>query len=142
MKRWLLPLWLVWILLPLTVQAQAESGPEEDMLTGGELLNNCQPRPDDQAEGEGEEGVPTSYCMQFVFGLVRTLAGLQEMAPEEDWIFCINPNEIALEDVTTKVTDWLEAHPERLQEPAFLLTSEALRDNYPCSTTPQNPDST
>lgn len=139
MKRWLLPLWLVWILVPLTVQAQAET--EEELLTGSELLANCQPHADDQANDPAVEDAPTSYCMQFVFGLIRTLASLQEMAPEEDWIFCIDPNEIALEDVTANVTDWLEAHPERLEEPAFLLTSEALRDNYPCSAS-SNPEST
>lgn len=111
------------LLLPLAGHAQQDQ--EEDLLTGAELLDNCQPAAGEQA--------PTSYCMEFVFGLVRTLVSLQEMAAPEDQIFCIDPDQVPLQDVTTDVTEWLKAHPERLQEPAFLLTSEALSDNYPCA---------
>lgn len=95
------------------------------MLTGAELLENCQP-------GAGEQA-PTAYCMEFVSGLVQTLAGLQELAPEGERIFCVDSNEMDLEVVARRVMAWLQAHPARLQEPAFLLASEALGDNYPCA---------
>lgn len=108
---------------PVLAQSE-EQAPEDDMLTGAELLDNCRPP-------AGETG-PTQYCMQFVYGLAQTITGLQEMSPEADRIFCIDPNAIGLEEVTGRVTQWLETHPERLAEPAFLLASEALRDNYPC----------
>ena len=101
-----------------------EQDPGEEMLTGEELLENCRPAAGNTA--------PTSYCMEFVGGLVGTLAALQEISPDAEKIFCIDPQVVGLEEVTLKVTGWLEAHPERLPEPAFLLSSEALRDNYPC----------
>lgn len=123
MKRWLFTLLL---LPPLTVLAQAD-GDAEELLSGAELLANCQPA--------GGASAPTVYCMQFVSGLVQTLASLQEMAPADEWLFCVDPATDALEDVTGQVTGWLQTRPERLEEPAFLLVSEALRDNYPCSET-------
>ncbi|WP_259054720.1 Rap1a/Tai family immunity protein [Methylohalomonas lacus] len=124
MKRWLFTL----LLLPLTVLAQADG--DEALLTGAELLANCQP--------DAGASAPTSYCMQFVSGLVQTLASLQEMAPADERLFCVDPETQALADVTGQVSEWLQAHPERLDEPAFLLVSEALRDNYPCSDIPES----
>lgn len=114
--------------MPGLAAAQAgEQAPpaEEEMLTGAELLQNCRPEPAGAEE-------PTPYCMEFVYGLVQTLASLQEMMPEAEKIFCIDPNRIGLEEVTRRVTEWLETHPERLDEAAFLLASEALHENYPC----------
>lgn len=123
--------------LPVVVQAQSQEAPklEEEMLTGAELLDSCRPGVD------SGNGAPPAYCMEFVLGLVQTLASLQEMMPEADKLFCIDPKRIGLEAVTRNVTSWLEAHPERLDEPAFLLTSKALHDNYPCpdSQTPEQP---
>ncbi|MDZ7736514.1 MAG: Rap1a/Tai family immunity protein [Gammaproteobacteria bacterium] len=114
---------------PLGAQSVEQAPDEEVMLTGAELLENCQP----EAGGEA----PTAYCMEFVFGLVRTISGLQEMMPEAEKVFCIDPNRVGLKAVTNNVTDWLEAHPGRLEEPAFLLVSEALRDALSLSRTGQ-----
>lgn len=124
MQRWLFTL----LLLPLTVLAQADG--DEELLTGAELLANCQP--------DADASAPTAYCMQFVSGLVQTLSSLQEMAPADERLFCVDPETHALEEVTGRVSEWLQAHPGRLEEPAFLLASEALRDNYPCSETTES----
>lgn len=93
------------------------------MLTGAELLDGCE-------EG-GPEAQPTQFCMEFVFGLVQTVTTLQEMMPDEK-IFCIDPQQVRLETVTMEVTEWLQAHPAYLEQPAFMLVSEALSQKYPC----------
>lgn len=98
---------------------------EESMLTGEELLVNC--------EVEPYADSPSAYCLQFVGGLVQTLSSLQAMSSENERIFCLDPEQTPLEAVTRTVTVWLEDHSQRLEEPAFLLVSEALGDNYPCN---------
>lgn len=96
----------------------------EEMMTGAELLDGCE-------EG-GPEAMPTRFCMEFVFGLVQTVTVLQEMMPDEK-IFCVDPQQVELEDVTMEVTEWLQANPVYLDQPAFLLVSEALSQKYPCA---------
>lgn len=95
----------------------------EEMMTGAELLDGCE-------EG-GPEAMPTQFCMEFVYGLVQTVTVLQEMMPDEK-VFCIDPQQVRLEDVTMEVTEWLQANPAHLDQPAFLLVSEALSQKYPC----------
>lgn len=111
-------------LTTLPVFAQSSEN-EEDVLIGSELLQGC----------TDEEGVVTNttYCMEFVFGLVQTVAMLQQQMPANEQVFCINPNEISLEEVTLNVAQWLDAQPGRLQEPAFVLATEALNEHYPCA---------
>lgn len=101
-------------------------GDGEEMMTGAELLDGCE-------EG-GPEAMPTQFCMEFVYGLVQTVTVLQEMMPDEK-IFCIDPQQVRLEDVTMEVTEWLQANPAYLDQPAFLLVSEALSQKYPCEDT-------
>lgn len=113
---------LLLVTLPAFAQAPED---EEDVLTGSELLEGC----------TDEEGIVTNtaYCMEFVFGFVQTVAMLQQQMPANEQVFCINPNEISLEEVTLNVAQWLDAQPGRLQEPAFVLTTEALNEHYPCA---------
>jgi len=54
------------------------------------------------------------------------------MMAEADKLFCIDPEAIGLEEVSAEIVAWLQGCDKRLGEPAFLLASEALRDNYPC----------
>ncbi len=97
---------------------------EEDILSGQELVDGC---------SEGYlPGKPNQYCMQYMFGLVQTLATLQEMEPENK-IFCIDPTVIGLEEVTDNVTKWMENIPARLNEDAYILATQALHESYPCS---------
>ena len=97
---------------------------EEEVLSGQELVDGC---------SEGYlPGKPNQYCMQYMFGLVQTLAALQEMEPENK-IFCIDPTVIGLEEVTDNVTKWMENIPARLNEDAYILATQALHESYPCS---------
>jgi len=97
---------------------------EEEVLSGQELVDGC-------SEGYFP-GKPNQYCMQYMFGLVQTLAALQEMEPGNK-LFCIDPTAIGLEEVTDNVTKWMENSPERLHEDAYILATQALHESYPCS---------
>ncbi len=97
---------------------------EEEVLGAQEFVDGC-------SEGYAP-GKPNQYCMQYVFGLVRALAELQEMTPENK-LFCIDPNEIGLEEVTDNVMNWMNKFPDRLNEDAYILASQALHESYPCS---------
>ena len=97
---------------------------EEEVLSGQELVDGC---------SKGYlPGKPNQYCMQYMFGLVQTLAALQEMEPGNK-LFCIDPTAIGLEEVTDNVTKWMENSPERLHEDAYILATQALHESYPCS---------
>jgi len=97
---------------------------EEEVLSGQELVDGC---------SEGYlPGKPNQYCMQYMFGLVQTLAALQEMESGNK-LFCIDPTAIGLEEVTDNVTKWMENSPERLHEDAYILATQALHESYPCS---------
>ena len=104
------------------VPAYAEE--EEDVLSGQELVDGC---------SEGYlPGKPNQYCMQYMFGLVQALATLQEMEPGNN-LFCIDPTVIGLDEVTDNVTKWMNSVPERLNEDAYILATQALHESYPCS---------
>ena len=97
---------------------------EEEVLSGQELVDGC---------NEGYlPGKPNQYCMQYVFGLVTTLAALQEMESGNK-LFCIDPNVNGLEEVTDNVTKWMKNVPERLNEGAYILATQALHESYPCA---------
>ena len=97
---------------------------EEEVLSGQELVDGC---------SEGYlPGKPNQYCMHYIFGLVQALAALQEMEPSNK-LFCIDPTVIGLEEVTDDVTKWMENVPERLDEDAYILATQALHESYPCS---------
>ena len=105
-----------------TAFAQEEG--EEEAVTGRELLADCE---------LGEPSLtPNRVCMQYVFGLVQTVVMLQQMDPDNK-LFCIDPTVVGLEEVTNKVKARLKAVPDRLDEDAYVLVSEALNISYPCA---------
>ena len=106
--------------------AFAQETAEEEAVTGRELLADC--------EQGTTAATPNQACMKYVFGLVQTVVMLQQMDPGQK-LFCIDPTAVSLEEVTTKVTAALKAVPERLDEEAYVLVSEALNTSYPCSAT-------
>ena len=104
--------------------ASVHAEEEEEVLSAQELVDGC-------SEGYSP-GKPNQYCMQYIFGLVQALAALQEMEPGNK-LFCIDPTVIGLEEVTDNVTKWMNSVPERLNEDAYILASQALHESYPCS---------
>lgn len=97
---------------------------EEETVSGRELLAGC--------EENAAPGRPNQYCMEYVFGLIQTVLMLQQMENSGQQLFCINPQEVSLEKVTSDVTNWLRGARDRLDEDAYVLVSEALNKNYPC----------
>ena len=105
----------------LAGEAETET---EEFLTGQELLDGCE-------EGSAP-GAPNQYCMQYVFGFVQTVVALQAADPSQPELFCIDPAQIGLPEVTENVTKWLRNQPERLSEEAYILVGQSLATNYPC----------
>ncbi len=109
------------VLVTLCQPAMAE---EEELMTAGELLNNC---------NEGySPGSPTPFCMKYVGDFVFMMMALQQ-AEQSPPIFCINPQMHPLEEVTEKVHGYLRAKTSRASQPAQDLVIEALNKGYPCS---------
>lgn len=114
-------------LLAGAVFAEEEGGaqPEEEAISGQELLDGC-------AEGAAP-GAPNQYCMRYIFGLIQVVDMLQQSDPTQR-IFCIDPRMVTLQEVTEKTVNWLKKTPERLNEDAYKLVTEALHANYSCDT--------
>lgn len=104
----------------------AEENADEEAISGQEFLDGC-------AEGAAP-GAPNQYCMRYIFGLVQVVDSFQQADPGQK-IFCINPQQVSLQEVTESTTNWLKSVPNRLQEDAYKLVTEALHKNYPCSST-------
>lgn len=123
------PVFRIMLVLLLTlasnVYAQDEATEEEEAISGHELLSSCE-------EGAAP-GAPNQYCMRYVFGLVQVVDSFQQSEPDKPKVFCINPNLVSLQEVTETITDWLKGVPDRLDEDAYVLVTEALHSNYPCS---------
>jgi len=95
----------------------------EEAISGRELLDGC-------AEGAAP-GAPNQYCMRYVFGLIQVVDTFQQ-ADSTQKIFCINPNQVSLQEVTESTVNWLKQRPERMNEDAYKLVTEALHTNYSC----------
>ena len=104
----------------------AEEGAQtkEEAISGREFLDGC-------AEGAAP-GAPNQYCMRYIFGLVQVVDTFQQADPTQK-IFCINPNQVSLQEVTETTVNWLKKKPERLGEDAYKLVTEALHANYSCT---------
>lgn len=116
---------IVFMTLAVNVYAQDEAETEEEAVSGRELLAGCE-------EGAAP-GAPNQYCMRYVFGLVQVVDSFQQAEPDQPRVFCINPNLVSLQEVTETVAGWLKGVPNRLDEDAYKLVTEALHTNYPCS---------
>jgi hypothetical protein len=126
MNRILLTIMLV-LFTAMTAFA-AEDTADEEAISGQEFLDGC-------AEGS-VPGAPNQYCMRYIFGLVQVVDTFQQADPDPGQrIFCIDPHQVSLQEVTESTTNWLKSVPNRLHEDAYKLVTEALHKNYPCSST-------
>lgn len=107
----------------LAFAAGEAASAQEEAISGQELLEGC-------AEG-ATPGNPNQYCMRYIFGLVQVVDSFQQADPTKK-IFCINPNKVSLQEVTETTVNWLKKSPERLNEDAYKLVTEALHANYSC----------
>ncbi len=115
----------LYLAMPVAIFAESpDQEQEEEFLTGRELLQGCE-------EGAAP-GTPNQYCMQYVFGYVQTVVSLQAADPSQPQLFCIDPTQIGLPEVTDQVSKWLSSHSERLDEEAYVLVGQSLAEYYPC----------
>ncbi|MGH8119751.1 MAG: Rap1a/Tai family immunity protein [Gammaproteobacteria bacterium] len=114
---------LVWACSVPAFAEEESAQEEEEAISGQELLEGC-------AEGAAP-GAPNQYCMRYVFGLIQVVDTFQQADPTQK-IFCINPNQVSLQEVTESTVNWLKQRPERLEEDAYKLVTEALHTNYAC----------
>lgn len=111
------------VLYPAYAAGEEEAQSDEEAISGRELLEGC-------AEGAAP-GNPNQYCMRYVFGLIQVVDMLQQSDPSQK-VFCIDPNQVSLQEVTERTVNWLKQKPERLDEDAYKLVTESLHGNYPC----------
>ena len=119
-----LALCLMAMLAVTQVHAEEETAIDEEALTGQELLDEC--------SVDAAPGSPNQYCMRYIFGLVQVVDSFQNADPSAQKIFCIDPNQVSLQEVTESTTNWLKSIPNRLAEDAYKLVTESLHKNYPC----------
>lgn len=120
-----LVLCMVALLAVFPARAEQDTAIDEEALTGQELLDEC--------SVGAAPGSPNQYCMRYIFGLVQVVDSFQNADPSSQKIFCIDPNQVSLQEVTETTTDWLKTVPGRLSEDAYKLVTESLHKNYPCS---------
>ena len=123
MKVCFYTLLILFILSISIVNAEQKEQVEEEALSGKDLLDGC--------KKGAAPGAPNQYCMRYVYGLVQIVDTLQQTEPGPK-VFCINPNQISLQEVTETTTNWLKNVPDRLNEEAYKLVTEALHASYPC----------
>jgi hypothetical protein len=124
MKNILPKIMIVIVLLTGFMVHAEEDDTEEEAISGQEFLDGC--------TEEAAPGAPNQYCMRYIFGLVQMVDTFQQIDPGQK-IFCINPHQVSLQEVTESTTDWLKSVPNRLHEDAYILVTEALHKNYPCT---------
>lgn len=106
---------------------------------GERLLARCEParRLIDRGVAEGlssGEQADAQGCLGFIEGFVWGHAWASWREARDMW-FCL-PQGFTGEQGVPVVVDYLEAHPDRLQEDAHLLVFLALTAAYPCTVGP------
>lgn len=102
---------------------QAQS--DEAAISGKELLQTCVSESTSPTDGK-------PFCLRYLAGLVVTVSQIQEQDPGTR-LFCVNPQQVSLEEVHQTVVRSLKENSERLNEDAYVLVSEALHRKYPCA---------
>lgn len=105
------------IILALSTNSMAECGP---MNTGHNLLS-CIESSDPEFYG---------YGLGFISGVTFAYRAMYDgvLKPEK---ICI-PKGIKIKEVKLVVQDYLSNHPGKLNEPPWILVSEALKEAFRC----------
>lgn len=111
------------VLLLAATPPQAQS--DEEVISGKELLQTCVSESTSLTDGK-------PFCLRYLAGLVVTVSQIQEQDPGTR-LFCVNPQQVSLEEVHQTVVKSLKENSERLNEDAYVLVSEALHRKYPCA---------
>jgi len=98
---------------------------DEEVISGKELLQTCISESTSLTDGK-------PFCLRYIAGLVVTVSQIQEQDPGTR-LFCVNPQQVSLEEVHQTVVRSLKENAQRLNEDAYVLVSEALHRKYPCA---------
>ena len=105
------------IVLALSANSMAECGP---MNTGYDLLSCI----------ENSDPELTGYGLGFISGVTFAYRAMYDgvLKPEK---ICI-PKGVKIKEVKLVVQDYLANHPGRLDEPPWILVSDAIKEAFQC----------
>ena len=108
---------IVIILLFLSANSMAECGP----MTSGRNLLSCIESSDPELYG---------YGLGFISGVTFAYRAMYDgvLKPEK---ICI-PKGVKIREVKLVVQDYLSNHPSKLDEPPWILVSEAVKEAFRC----------
>jgi hypothetical protein len=107
---------------PITVGGQP--------VTGNDLLERCDIWDNFTDMSSAFE---SGMCQGELFGVWNTASILNHLPSVQARLltFC-SPEEVTLLRIRRIVVNYLQAHPERLQESSSILILDALREAFPC----------
>jgi hypothetical protein len=105
------------ILLFLSANSAAECGP----MTTGQNLLSCIESSDPEFYG---------YGLGFITGVTFAYRAMYDgvLKPEK---ICI-PKGVKIKEIKVVVQDYLSNHPNKLDEPPWILVSEAVKEAFQC----------
>ncbi len=124
----LFPVLVSTMVIALSAALPTKAPADDDVMSGKELLRTCTSQSDSPTDGK-------QFCLRYIAGLVMTVSRIQEKDPSTR-LFCINPQQVSLEEVHQTVMEGLKEDSQRLNEDAYVLVSETLHRKYPCAAGP------
>jgi hypothetical protein len=105
------------IILAMSANSMAECGP----MNNGHNLLSCIESSDPELYG---------YGLGFISGVTFAYRAMYDgvLKPEK---ICI-PKSVKIKEVKLVVQDYLANHPEQLDEPPWILVSEAVKEAFQC----------
>lgn len=122
----LMQMFVLIFLMLCTVSIGAYTG--STFIDGRELKSMC--------EGIDEQGNASNTmavgCAQFVIGVHDTMSTLTFGGLLDEGFVCF-PEDYSGPKLSLVVKEYLDDNPDKMEEPANILVSVALVENYPCS---------
>jgi Ssp1 endopeptidase immunity protein Rap1a len=123
--RALVPAIAVGLIVGTSVQAQ------EDKSSAKYMLRYCRAAVNNQAPALPLDAIMQGMCV----GIIDALSFMtSEFPPEEKEYKTCPPNNVPLEQTVRVVITYIEARPQRMNEPFKKLAIEAIHDAWPCGT--------
>ena len=120
-------LWLVLLLIPLSVQAEYETG--HDMLEVCSAVKSESTKKSKSSKHKDE--LATTACSKYLAG-VSDFNEAAGMPYNRNGLFFCPTAGVTLKDLTAIYVRYLQAHPEFLEANATLLALNAFKEEFPC----------
>jgi hypothetical protein len=123
--RALAPAIAMGLIVATSVQAQ------DDKSSAKYMLRYCRAAVNNQAPALPLDAVMQGMCV----GVIEAISYMMsEFPPEEKEYKTCPPNNASLEQTVRAVIAYMEARPQRMNEPFKKLAIEAVHDAWPCGT--------